>query len=148
MGKKLLVASLLAVAVVLAVVFGSSKPKVYSVSVTEFLKSGMADEMVRVHGLLVHGTLCKITPECGYRFRMRDSVQELSVVHDASVDPDTFRDVPGLDIEISVEGERCQGCHELKATRVIAKCPSVYEMKTRRPGPAAPTPLCKSLPQM
>ena len=148
MGKKLLVASLLAAAVVLAVVFGSSKPKVYSVSVSQFLKGGVADQRVRVNGRLVHGTLCRITAECGHRFRLQDAGQQLSVVYDACVMPDTFRDVPGLDLEITVEGERCQGCHELKATEVMAKCPSKYEMNGPYFRPIAPIPLCKSLPQM
>ena len=145
MGKKLLVASLLAAAVVLAVAFGSSKPPIYSVTVAEFLKAGMADETVRVRGVLVHGTLCKITAECGYRFRLQDSGQQLSVAYDECVVPDTFRDEPGVDIEISAEGERCQGCHELKATQIVAKCPAKYELNGPWSRPAAPIPLCKSL---
>jgi cytochrome c-type biogenesis protein CcmE len=144
-GKKLLVASLLGFAVVLALAFSSSKPKVYSVPVAEFLKSGPADETVRVRGMLVHGTLCKITAECGYRFRLQDSGQQLSVAYDECIIPDTFRDVPGMDIEITAEGERCQGCHELEATQIVVKCPAKYEMNGFPSRPAAPIPLCKSL---
>jgi cytochrome c-type biogenesis protein CcmE len=149
MGRKLLVASLLAAAVVLAMVFGLSKPQlIYSVSVAEFLKRGMADEAIRVRGMLVHGTLCKSTAECGYRFRLQDSAQQLSVAYDECVVPDTFRDVPGVDIEVTAEGERCQGCHDFKATRIMAKCPGKYEMNGPLSRPAAPIPLCKSPPRM
>jgi cytochrome c-type biogenesis protein CcmE len=149
MGRKLLVASLLATAVVLAIVFGLSGPKViYSLSVSQFLARGMADQTVRIRGQLVHGTLCKLTADCGYRFRLQDAAQQLSVVYDECIVPDTLRDVPGLDVEITAEGERCQGCHDFKATQIMAKCPSKYEMNGHWRPAAAPTPLCKDLPRM
>jgi cytochrome c-type biogenesis protein CcmE len=149
MGRKLLFASLLAATVVLVFVFGFSKPSaIYSFGVAQFLERGLADETVRVRGTLVHGTLCKVAADCGYRFSLRDAAQELSVAYDGCMIPDTFRDLPGLDIDIVVEGERCQGCHDFKATQIMAKCPSKYEMK----GYAWPTPapllLCKDLPRM
>ena len=144
MGKKLLVASLLAAAAVLALAFSSREPAIYSVSVAQFLNAGMADETVRLHGMLVHGTLCKSTAECGYRFRLQDSGQQLSVAYDECSIPDNIRDVPGLDIEITAEGERCQGCHELEATQIMAKCPGKYELNGPWTRAAAPIPLCKS----
>lgn len=149
MGRKLLVASLLAATVVLVLVFGFSKPSaIYSFGVAQFLERGLADETVRVRGTLVHGTLCKVTADCGYRFSLSEASQQLSVAYDECVIPDTFRDLPGLDIDITVEGERCQACHDFKATQVIAKCPAKYEMKGYRWPPPAPMPLCKDLPRM
>lgn len=149
MGRKLLVASLLAATVVLVVVFGSSRPSaIYSLSVRQFLERGLADEMVRVRGTLVHGTLCKSTADCGYRFSLQDAAQQLSVVYDGCVIPDTFRDLPGMDVEIAVEGERCQGCHDFKATQVLAKCTGKYEMRGHQRPTPLPVPLCKDLPRM
>lgn len=149
MGRKLLVASLLAATVVLVLVLGFSKPRaIYSFGVAQFLERGLVDENVRVRGTLVHGTLCKVTADCGYRFSMQDAAKELSVVYDGCLIPDTFRDMPGMDIDITVEGERCQGCHDFKATQIMAKCPGKYEMnRHERPTPA-PVSLCKDLPRM
>ena len=149
MGKKLLVASLLAAALVLALVFGLSEKPIYSVGVSEFLKRGMADQTVRVRGRLVHGTLCKVTAECGYRFTLDDATaQQLSVADEECIVPDTFREMPGLDVYVTVEGERCQGCHDFKATRVYVKGSGKYEYNSPWSGPAAPLPLCKSVPRM
>lgn len=147
MGRKLLVASLLAATAILVLVFGFSKPSaIYAFGVAQFLERGLDDETVRVRGTLVHGTLCKSTADCGYRFSLSEASQRLSVAYDECVIPDTFRDMPGLDIEIVVEGQRCQGCHDFEATHVIAKCPGKYEMKGY--GRPEPVPLCKDLPRM
>ncbi len=149
MGRKLLVASLLTATVGLVLVFGLSKPSaVYSYGVAQFLERGPVDEKVRVRGTLVHGTFCKVTADCRYRFSLQDAAQELSVVYDECLIPDTFRDVPGMDIDITVEGERCQGCHDFKATQILAKCPGKYEMKGYRWPTPAPVSLCKDLPRM
>lgn|GEM_PF-6674824 len=80
-------------------------------------------------------------------FTLQERGQQLSVASDEGVIPDTFLDVPGLDIDITVEGERCQSCHDFKATRIMAKCPPKYEMKGYWPRPA-PTPLCPALPRL
>jgi cytochrome c-type biogenesis protein CcmE len=44
--------------------------------------------------------------------------------------PDTFRDVPGMDVGVTVEGA-LQADNSFEATSVLAKCPSKYEMKDR-----------------
>jgi hypothetical protein len=60
-GRKLLVASVLAAAAIVSLAFGSSqRTAIYSVGVAELLKGGMAGETVRVHGMLV-------SPEPGFK---------------------------------------------------------------------------------
>ena len=45
--------------------------------------------------------------------------------------PDTFRDVPGMDVGVTVEGSLLAD-NSFEATTVLAKCPSKYEMKERQ----------------
>ncbi len=147
MGRKLLVASLLGVVVILALAFGLKSKPIYSVGVSYVLGHDMSDKQVRVKGMLVHGSLCKVEPGCGYRFSIQDwrtpppsAAEQLSVSYDACVIPDTFRDMPQYDVEVQVEGERCQTCHDFAASHIIAKCPSKYY----GPQPAPPPiPRCK-----
>ncbi|HWA71934.1 MAG TPA: cytochrome c maturation protein CcmE [Polyangiaceae bacterium] len=158
MSRKLLAASLLTAASILALVFGTGREQlVYSISVSDFLKRGLWDREVRVNGTLVHGSLCKMEPQCGYRFTLQDrlswnpdgsphapSAQQLRVRYDECVIPDTFRDVPGMDMEVTVEGERCRTCHEFQATRIMARCPAKYQMKGQALHMSAgPIPTCK-----
>ena len=44
--------------------------------------------------------------------------------------PDTFRDMPGQEVPVTVEGELLAD-NSFLATKVLAKCPSKYEMKDR-----------------
>jgi len=45
--------------------------------------------------------------------------------------PDTFRDVAGVDVGVTVEGELTAD-NRFEATSVLAKCPSKYEMQERK----------------
>jgi cytochrome c-type biogenesis protein CcmE len=80
--------------------------------------------------------LCKVDADCDYRFRIADSLashslEQLSIRYDGCALPDTFRDfrdVPGIDLELTVEGERCRTCHDFKASAILAKCPGKYEI--------------------
>ncbi len=151
MARKLLVASLVGAAAILALVFGLNKPTViYSVGVSYFLTHDMSDQRVRLKGKLVHGSLCKVEADCGYRFSIQEwrlppppPAEQLSVSYDACVIPDTFREMPGMDVEVRVEGERCQTCHDFAATNISTMCPGKYEMR-QTPQPAQlPIPRCK-----
>ncbi|HKO93425.1 MAG TPA: cytochrome c maturation protein CcmE, partial [Polyangiaceae bacterium] len=42
--------------------------------------------------------------------------------------PDTFRDVAGVEVEVTAEG-RLSADGRLQATKIFAKCPSKYEMR-------------------
>jgi cytochrome c-type biogenesis protein CcmE len=129
--RKLLVGSLLLSAGIVWLVLSQARSTaIYSYGVSAFLERGPTDERVRVAGDLVHGSLCRMADECGMRFSLRDRAAQLPVHLNACVVPDTMRDVPGIDIELVVEGERCLGCHDFEASQVIAKCPGKYEMRT------------------
>jgi cytochrome c-type biogenesis protein CcmE len=76
---------------------------------------------------------------CEYRFSMSDRGESLSVSYESCVIPDTFREVPWTDVEVSAEGEQCQGCHDFKASLIMAKSLGKFEM---RPMPFPPVPRC------
>ena len=56
----------------------------------------------------------------------REAQSVLPVRFAGCVVPDTFRDVPGLDVEVTVEGELCDTCHTFDASMLIAKCHSKW----------------------
>jgi cytochrome c-type biogenesis protein CcmE len=122
---------------ILAAVFGLTKPTVtYARTVSDFAERPLRETPVRVTGYLVRGSLCKVPSKCEYRFRLTDEPptshaprSELEIRYEHCEIPDTFRDVPGLDFEISVEGTLCDDCRHLDASHVIAKCPSKYEIR-------------------
>lgn len=114
---------------VVAVDVLSPSSAVYSFGVAQFLAKRGFDKPVRVKGKLVPGTLCKVEPSCGYRFSLVEPRQPdsqpaapdemLSVVYDGCVLPDTFRDIPGVDLLVTVSGRRCRTCHALDASSVM-----------------------------
>jgi len=55
---------------------------------------------------------------------------EMPVRFAQCVVPDTFRDMPGMDVGVTVEGE-LQTDGNFEASNVLAKCPSKYEMKEK-----------------
>src|SRR5208282_2444325 len=85
---------------------------------------------VRAEGNLVHGTLVKRDSPCEYRFTIAKNGAEMPVRFAQCIVPDTFRDMPGMDVGVTVEGE-LQADSSFEATKVLAKCPSKYEMKDR-----------------
>jgi cytochrome c-type biogenesis protein CcmE len=55
--------------------------------------------------------------------------------------PDTFKDVPGMEMGVTVEGELLAD-NTFLATKVLAKCPSKYDMKEQAAkGAKMPHPL-------
>jgi cytochrome c-type biogenesis protein CcmE len=101
---------------------------------------------LRVEGNLVPGSLAFRDQPCEYRFVMKGKEgTELPVRYAQCVVPDTFRDVPGMEVGVTVEGKLVAGGGGgFEATQVLAKCPSKYEMKERRDKgeqmPHAPVP--------
>lgn len=160
MSRKLLAGSLVAGAAIIALALRFDTKPIYAYRVGDFLSRDLREQEVRVQGLLVRGSLCKVEEGCGYRFALSDvyaraagdasspwSRPSLALSYDGCVIPDTFRDVPGYEITATVQGERCQSCHDFKATQVIAKCPSKYEMRSEGGVhlPASPIPPCSAL---
>lgn len=129
----LLVALLVIVGAVLALVFTSFKGSaIYSVGVDQLLKEKerYGERNVRVKGWLVKGTLARRDDPCEYRFKLQENNKELAVQYPQCVVPDTFRDMPGMDVEVTAEGKLgASGAFE--ATSIMAKCPSKYEMQQK-----------------
>jgi cytochrome c-type biogenesis protein CcmE len=132
---KLLAAIVALMGVILTLVFsGGGEAVTYSYQVDE-LKARAAefgDRQVRVQGTLVPGTLSKRFDPCEHAFMMRKTGdktgQALSVIYPQCVVPDTFREVKGVDVEVTAEGRLAADGH-LQATKIFAKCPSKYEMR-------------------
>ena len=116
---------------ILALFFTSSKDAVtYAYGVDE-LQAKVADlgpRQVRVMGHLVSGTLVHRESPCEYRFKMTKGDAVLPVSYAQCVVPDTFRDVKGVEVEVTAEGRMTPDGH-LEASKIMAKCPSKYEMK-------------------
>jgi cytochrome c-type biogenesis protein CcmE len=122
---------------ILAFVMGQdSKQLVYSKQVDEVLatRAELGERNLRVQGILVHGSLMKREQPCEFRFKIRpkDAPEggQLEVHYASCIVPDTFRDVQGIDVEVTAEG-RLDGEH-LAAQQIFAKCPSKYEMQQRQ----------------
>ena len=114
------------------VLAGMKDNAIYSKPVDELVaqKSRFAGRPVRAEGMLVHGTLTKRETPCEYRFTIEKNSVAVPVRYAQCIVPDTFRDVAGMDVGVTVEGEiLADGSFE--ATSVLAKCPNKYEMKDR-----------------
>jgi cytochrome c-type biogenesis protein CcmE len=130
----LLVALLAIVGAVLALVFTSFEGSaIYSMGVDQLLKepARYSQRNVRVKGMLVKGTLARRDDPCEYRFKLQENGQVLAVEYPQCVVPDTFRDMPGMDVEVTAEGKLAGNGSTFVATSIMAKCPSKYEMKQK-----------------
>lgn len=114
------------------VLTGMKDNAIYAKPVDELIqqKARFAGRPVRAEGNLVHGSLMKREQPCEYRFTISKNGAELPVRFAQCVVPDTFRDVPGMDVGVTVEGQILSD-NSFEATTVLAKCPSKYEMKDR-----------------
>ncbi len=130
----LLIGLLVMVAGVLTLVFSSGKDAaVYSVGVDQLMKdpARYSQRSVRVKGMLVKGTLARRDEPCEYRFKIAEHGTELAVQHPSCVVPDTFKDMPGMDVEVQAEGKLSDDGKAFVSTNIVAKCPSKYEMKQK-----------------
>lgn len=108
---------------------------IYAITVDKLVenKAKFEDRTVRAQGFLVKGSLLKRDDPCEYRFKIHQEGAELPVRYANCVVPDTFRDVPNIDVEVTAEGKLAAGGGEyLEATHIMAKCPSKYEMQQRQ----------------
>jgi cytochrome c-type biogenesis protein CcmE len=142
----LLIGLLVMCGAILSLVFFSfSKSSMYAKGVDELLrekeKYAGVDRAVRVQGLLVRGTLSQRNHQpCEYRFDLESKRQEpenstpqsdrvvMPVRFPQCIVPDTFRDMPDMDVMVTVEGKLSRAGH-FEASQIMAKCPSKYEMK-------------------
>jgi cytochrome c-type biogenesis protein CcmE len=125
------------IAALLAVtfLFGIKNNAIYAKPVDELLanKSRFFGRPVNVDGTLVHGSLMKRENPCEYRFTIQRNGAELPVHFAQCVVPDTFRDVPDIDVGVTVQGQLTKD-GTFEATQVLAKCPSKYEMQEKAKG--------------
>lgn len=128
---------------ILVFVLGQDSDKlVYSKQVNEVVgeEAALGERSLRVQGILVHGSLMKRDDPCEFRFQMRPQDdpegKPLDVRYAACIVPDTFRDVKGMDVEVTAEGKlasaEAAGGSYLEAKHIFAKCPSKYEMQQRQ----------------
>jgi cytochrome c-type biogenesis protein CcmE len=98
----------------------------------------LAGRAVRVEGALKRGSLTRRAEPCEYRFTLAKAGTELPVRFAQCIVPDTFRDMPGMDVMVTAEGKLDPAGH-FEATNIMAKCPSKYEMNERaKKGESAP----------
>jgi cytochrome c-type biogenesis protein CcmE len=129
----LLAGLLVVVGGILTLVFTSvDDAAIYSVTTDQLVKnkSDYEERNVRVEGQLENGTLRFRKEPCEYRFSMEKNGEKLAVRYPACVVPDTFKDVPGVDVQVTAEGKLSPEGH-FEATHIMAKCPSKYEMEQR-----------------
>ena len=121
-----------AAAIVALVLVGMQDKGTYSKDVDVLIaeKAKFIGKPVRVEGSLVHGSLVKRETPCEYRFTIEKNGVEVPVRYAKCIVPDTFRDMPGVDVGVTVEGE-LRPDSSLEASAVLAKCPSKYEMKEK-----------------
>jgi len=122
-----------AAAIAVLVLTGMQSNAIYSKPVDQLLgdKVKFLGRPVRAEGNLVHGSLEKRDQPCEYRFTIAKNGASLPVRFAQCVVPDTFRDVAGMDVGVTVEGE-LKPDNTFEATSVLAKCPSKYEMQERK----------------
>jgi len=113
--------------------FGSeaSDALVYSKLVNEVLTkpSEFKGRELRVEGELVQGSIKFREDPCEYRFVLGKEGKEMPVRFPQCIVPDTFKD--GVGLQVSVQGKLTDQGYFL-ANKVIAKCPSKYEMQERQ----------------
>lgn len=105
---------------------------VYSRGVDALLKEKdkLVGRNVRIEGALVKGSLMRRDQPCEYRFNLAKGGATLPVRYAQCIVPDTFRDMPGMDVNVTAEGTLAAN-GSFEATQIFAKCPSKYEMKDR-----------------
>jgi cytochrome c-type biogenesis protein CcmE len=135
-------------AAIVAVVMSSGQAAVYSKGVDQLLaeRARLTGRMVRLDGTLVSGSLRRRDTPCEYRFSLGKNGATVPVRYAQCVVPDTFRDVPGTDVRVTVEGVLEQG-GTFSAHQIMAKCPSKYEEQMRK-GTRPPYPSPNQAPPL
>ncbi len=105
---------------------------VYSKGVDELLtaRQDLIGRSIRVEGMLVPGSLRKRDKPCEYRFELMKNRATIPVRYSQCIVPDTFRDIPGMEVSVTAEGQLAAAGH-FQAKQIMAKCPSKYEEKMR-----------------
>jgi len=109
------------------VLLGMQDKGIYSKPVDELLKNKarFVNRAVIADGALVHGSIEKREKPCEYRFVIEKNGTQMPVHFPQCVVPDQFKDVPNLDIQVTVEGQ-LGGDDVFTASKIMPKCPSKY----------------------
>jgi cytochrome c-type biogenesis protein CcmE len=119
-------------ALVLLFMWGFKDAAIYATPVEDLLskQDDLHGRKVRVDGELVPGTLVRRDKPCEYRFTIHGKTsteKQLNVSYPQCVIPDTFRDVPGGGVQVTIEGALNKSTGNFEATLVMAKCSSKYD---------------------
>lgn len=128
----LLIGLLVVVAGVVSMfLFGFKEAAIYATPVDALMQNQAkySGRKVRVEGELVPGTLVKRDSPCEYRFTVHGPESQLPVRYAQCIIPDTFRDVPGGGVQVTIEGNLASD-GGFDASLVMAKCTSKYDPKT------------------
>ncbi len=93
-------------------------------------RARLQTRQTRVEGVLVKGSLSHRQDPCEYRFVLEQNGATIDVHYPQCSVPDTFRDVPNVDVQVTAEGTLTES-GTFDASRIMAKCPSKYEMEQR-----------------
>lgn len=136
--------------VVLVFLFGFKEAAIYSLPVKDLTANTgkFVGRKVRLEGELRPGTLMKRDQPCEYRFTVQApgadaDANQIRVRYGQCVVPDTFRDMPGGGVQVTVEGTLTQQ-GDFEATLVMAKCSSKYDPSThkmKKDGEESSTPI-------
>jgi cytochrome c-type biogenesis protein CcmE len=131
-GLGLLVVLLTMGSLILFIVFTSKDEAIYSATVDQLIVDAARFEgrNIKVEGELVKGSLKHRQEPCEYRFVLSKNGEEIPVRYAECIVPDTFRDVPDMDVQVTAEGRLDTDGH-FAATHIMAKCPSKYEMQNK-----------------
>jgi cytochrome c-type biogenesis protein CcmE len=141
-----LLATLLVMVGALVALFmvGFKDAAIYAKPVDQLLaqKSELIGRKVRVEGELVPGSLEKRDKPCEYRFTLhgKEKKETLSVRYPQCIVPDTFRDVPGGGVQVTIEGT-LKSANDFEATLVMAKCSSKYDAEKHEMKPVDGLPV-------
>ena len=126
----LLAVLVMAGGILVLVMTSFNEAAIYSKGVDEVVQHGadLQSKNLRVQGTLVKGTLVRRESPCEYRFRLKKNGSELGVSYPQCMVPDTFRDVPEMDVDVTATGKLAADGH-FQASEIMAKCPSKYDMK-------------------
>lgn len=130
----LLIGLFVMLAGVLFLVFNSGKgAAIYSLGVDKLMadQARYSQRNIRVKGTLVKGTLTRRDSPCEYRFKIEEKGVVLAVQHPSCVVPDTFKDMPGMNVEVQAEGKLTADGKAFISNNIVAKCPSKYEMQQK-----------------
>jgi cytochrome c-type biogenesis protein CcmE len=123
---------------------GFKKAAIYATPVDQLLarKDELKGRKLRVEGELVPGSLQKRDKPCEYRFTLhgKENAETLPVRYPQCIIPDTFRDVPGGGVQVTIEGTLKSETNDFEATLVMAKCSSKYDAEKHQmmPGEGLP----------